>query len=104
MVLVALRSLGNVDRPELSVNLMPDENLSGGDVKKAEEMVRYLFNMNLDLKPFYKAVKGDRVMSKITQELRGLRSPSTAIVFEALVDSIVEQQISLKVAWTLRGG
>jgi DNA-3-methyladenine glycosylase II len=101
MVLVTLRSSGNVDRPELSVNLMPDEYLSCDDVKRAEEMVRYLFNMNLDLKPFYEAIKSDLVMSKITQELWGLGSPSTATVFEALVDSIVEQQISLKVAWTL---
>lgn len=101
MVLVTLRSSGNVDEPKLSVSLMPDEDLSDDDMKKAEEMVRYLFNMNLDLKPFYEAIKGDRAMSKITQELWGLRSPSTATVFEALVDSIVEQQISLKVAWTL---
>lgn len=69
MVLATLCSSGNVDRPELSVKLMPDEALSGDDVKKAEETVRYLFSMNLDLKPFYEAVKGDLVMSKITQVL-----------------------------------
>ena len=80
---------------------MPDEDLSGDDVRMAGEIVRALFNMNLDLLPFYEAVKGDRVMAKITQRLRGLRNPSTATVFEALVDSIVEQQISLKVAWSL---
>lgn len=101
LVLVSMRSIGTVDEPELSVNLTPDEDLSGDDVRKAEEIVSYLFNMNLDLLPFYKAVKDDRVMTKITQQLRGLRNPSTATVFEALVDSIVEQQISLKVAWTL---
>jgi DNA-3-methyladenine glycosylase II len=37
-------------------------------------------------------------MERITRKLRGLRSPTTATVFEALVDSIIEQQISLKVA------
>lgn len=52
--------------------------------------------------PFYEAVKGDRVMSKLVQSLRGLHSPCTATVFEALVDSIIEQQISLKVAWSLQ--
>jgi DNA-3-methyladenine glycosylase II len=34
----------------------------------------------------------------LTQKLRGLKSPTTQTVFEAFVDSIVEQQISLKVA------
>jgi DNA-3-methyladenine glycosylase II len=67
----------------------------------AKKIVRALFNMNLDLLNFYEIVKADKVMTKITQLLRGLRNPSTATVFEALVDSIVEQQISLKVAWSL---
>jgi len=101
LVLFSLRSTGTVDEPEISVNLMPDEDLSGDDVRMAGEIVRALFNMDLDLLPFYEAVKGDRVMTKITQLLRGLRNPSTATVFEALVDSIIEQQISLKVAWSL---
>lgn len=99
-VLVSLRSTGTVDEPELSVNLTPDEALSDDDIRMAGVIVRDLFNMNLDLLPFYEAVNGDRVMTKIAQ-LRGLRNPSTATVFEALVDSIVEQQISLKVAWSL---
>ena len=54
--------------------------------------------MNFDLKPFYEKVKEDKTMAHITQKLFGLKSPTTQTVFEALVDSIVEQQISLKVA------
>ena len=64
-------------------------------------MVR-LFNLNLDLLPFYEAVKSDRIMLQITRRLWGLHSPSTATVFEALVDSIIEQQISLKAAWSMQ--
>lgn len=101
LVLVSMRSTGTVDGPEISVSILPDEDLSVDDVRKSGEIVRSLFNMNLDLLPFYEKVLGDRVMTKITQRLRGLRNPTTATVFEALVDSIVEQQISLKVAWTL---
>jgi DNA-3-methyladenine glycosylase II len=101
LVLFSLRSTGTVDEPVLCVNLMPDEDLSGDDVRMAKKIVRALFNMNLDLLNFYEIVKADKVMTKITQLLRGLRNPSTATVFEALVDSIVEQQISLKVAWSL---
>lgn len=101
LFLVTMRSTGTVDEPEISVNIMPDEDLSGDDVRMAEKIVKDLFNMNLDLLPFYESVKGDRVMKKLTHLLRGLRNPSTTTVFEALVDSIVEQQISLKVAWSL---
>jgi DNA-3-methyladenine glycosylase II len=40
-------------------------------------------------------------MAQLTRKLRGLKIPTTPTVFEALVDSIVEQQISLKVANSL---
>lgn len=100
LVRITLRSLGTVDSPELSVDLAPDE-FSDAEVKNALEIVRRLFNMDLDLLPFYEAVKGDRVMSVLTERLRGLHSPTTQTTFEALVDSIIEQQISLKAAWSL---
>ena len=41
-------------------------------------------------------------MSTVARRLRGLRSPTTQTVFESLVDSIVEQQISLKAAHTIQ--
>jgi DNA-3-methyladenine glycosylase II len=40
-------------------------------------------------------------MYKITQKLFGLKNPTTPTVFESMVDSIVEQQISIKVAHTI---
>lgn len=64
-------------------------------------MVTSLFSLNLDLKPFYETVKNDKTMTHLTRKLRGLKNPTTPTVFEALVDSIIEQQISLKVANSL---
>ena len=40
-------------------------------------------------------------MRHLVKPLNGLKNPTTATVFEALLDSIVEQQISLKVAHTI---
>ena len=40
-------------------------------------------------------------MHQISEQLYGLKNPTTPTVFEALLDSIVEQQISLKVAQTI---
>jgi DNA-3-methyladenine glycosylase II len=37
-------------------------------------------------------------MKVLAKELRGLKSPTTQTAFEALIDSIVEQQISLTIA------
>lgn len=100
LALITLRSMGTVDAPELSVHLEPGE-FSNDEVNMAKETVVRLFNLDLDLLPFYKAVRDDKVMSALTERLRGLHSPTTQTVFEALVDSIIEQQISLNVAWSL---
>ena len=71
------------------------------DKKKAEETVKFIFNLDFNLCSFYRDLKNDHVMQQITQLLYGLKNPTTPTVFEALVDSIVEQQISIKVAHTL---
>ncbi len=41
-------------------------------------------------------MKDDRLLSKLILKLRGLNSPTTPTFFEAIVSSIIEQQISLK--------
>jgi DNA-3-methyladenine glycosylase II len=98
LVLAIVESIGTVDEPKVAVELKSGIAITDEDTKKAENMVIALFNLDLDLKPFYETVKADKTMSHLTCELRGLKSPTTPTVFEALVDSIVEQQISLKVA------
>jgi DNA-3-methyladenine glycosylase II len=40
-------------------------------------------------------------MHHIAQQLYGLKNPTTPMVFESLVESIVEQQISIKIAHTI---
>ena len=101
LILVTLESMGSEDKPKLSADLKSSKPLTEEDKKKAEETIEALFNLNFNLSPFYEEVKHDEVMACLTQKLRGLKSPTTQTVFEALVDSIVEQQISLKVANSL---
>jgi DNA-3-methyladenine glycosylase II len=98
LILATVESVGTVDKPKLSAELNSDRELTQEDKKKAEEAIRVLFNLNFDLAPFYEETKSDKVMAHLTQKLWGLKSPTTQTVFEALLDSIVEQQISLKVA------
>lgn len=101
LVLITITSSGTVNKPALSVELKSNEEISEDDKKLTEEIICSLFNLTFDLNAFYDAVKVDKVMSMLTQQLRGLKSPTTPTVFEALVDSIIEQQISLNVAHSL---
>lgn len=101
LILATVESIGTVDEPKLAVELKSNRGITVEDKKTAEGAVKELFNLELDLKPFYESVKKDEIMAGITRELWGLKNPITPTVFEALIDSIVEQQISLKVANSL---
>ena len=98
LLLANVWSSGSVDKPKLKTELKTGSELTRNDTKNAEKTIRSLFNLNLNLAEFYDEIKTDEVMWRLTRELLGLKIPTTQTVFEALIDSIVEQQISIKVA------
>ncbi len=102
-VLFTIVSNGTVAKPSLRVELRTADAITDRDAREARALVDSHFNLSMDLKPFYRAVRNDPVMSFIASELYGLKSPTTATVFEALIDSIIEQQISLAAAHSMQG-
>jgi DNA-3-methyladenine glycosylase II len=68
------------------------------DKKKSAIATTDLFNLDLNLNSFYETAKQDKTLWQMARDLWGLRSPTMQTVFEALIDSILEQQISLRVA------
>jgi DNA-3-methyladenine glycosylase II len=101
LVLIEVSSVGTVDKPELLVVLKSNIAITSLEQKAAGKMVELIFNFDFNLNSFYHDVKDDHVMHHISQQLYGLKNPTTPTVFESLVDSIVEQQISIKVAHTI---
>jgi DNA-3-methyladenine glycosylase II len=101
LALVKVTSIGTIEHPELAVELKANNPLTLEDKRKAQETVKFMFNLDFDLSLFYEEIKDDPAMSQIAKLLYGLKSPTTPTVFEALVDSIVEQQISITVAIAL---
>jgi DNA-3-methyladenine glycosylase II len=101
LALVKVTSTGTIEQPELTAELKANNPLTLEDKRKARETIKLIFDLDLDLGSFYEEIKGDPAMSQIAKLLYGLKNPTTPTVFEALVDSIVEQQISIKVAIAL---
>jgi DNA-3-methyladenine glycosylase II len=99
LVLAKLTSNGAIEEPLLTVDLKSDKPITPQDKAKAQNVIKFIFNLDFDLCSFYKEV--DSAMRKITSQLYGFKFPTTPTVFESLVDSIVEQQISIKVARTI---
>ena len=98
LALAFIESTGTEESPRLTVELKSNRKITEDDKKTAEGIICSLFNLNFDLTEFYREIRNDRTMRLLAKKLCGLKSPTTQFPFEALVDSIVEQQISLKVA------
>ncbi|BDZ69161.1 DNA-3-methyladenine glycosylase family protein [Methanobacterium ferruginis] len=98
LIFLYIESTGDVENPELKVELESEEELSSDLLNNIPPLVHKIFNLGLDLHPFYAYIKKDKIMNQITNELYGLKNPITSTLFESLVDSIIEQQISLNAA------
>ena len=101
LALATVTSAGSTSRPGLYVELRGAGPLSAEQLEEGRRSIASVLNTGMDLRPFYRHVRTDAVLSSIVRRLRGLKAPVTTTVFESLVDSIIEQQISLKVAHVL---
>lgn len=102
VALITITATGTIDHPTLQVELKSHRELGRTELRHARGLIVHMLNLDIDLKPFYASVKGDPVMSRLVQQLYGLKSPTTPTVFEALIDSIIEQQISLASAHSMQ--
>ncbi|MGA3198372.1 MAG: DNA-3-methyladenine glycosylase 2 family protein [Halobacteriota archaeon] len=102
LLLTTIASVGSIDSPQLRAAFRSDRSLTDRDAPAARAVISSVFNAELDVKPFYQAIRNDPVMAELSGKLRGLKNPATATVFQALFDSIIEQQISLNVAHVLQ--
>ena len=102
LMLATVTSMGSIEKPKLRLTFACDFALSNREVNEASASISRVFNTDLDVRPFHLAIDKDPIMSSLAKKLCGLKNPVTPTVFEALFDSIVEQQISLNVAHVLQ--
>lgn len=100
--LLKVESRGTAARPLLAVTLERKSAATAAEMKEAETRVRQIFSTEHDLKKFRARVAGDPLMSKLEAAHRGLHIARWPTLFEALVISILSQQISTIVAMTLK--
>jgi DNA-3-methyladenine glycosylase II len=100
-VLAEVTSSGTTEDPKLTLDLHSEHPLSRDEKHLTGALVASIFSIADDPDLFYRAVAGDPVLLDLTARLRGVRAPVTPTVFEALTDSVIEQQISLKAAHSI---
>lgn len=62
------------------------------------DLVRRQFAAGLDLRPFYRQVASDPVLSRLVRHFRGMRIPQAPAVYETLISAVLEQQVNLSFA------
>jgi DNA-3-methyladenine glycosylase II len=102
LALAKLRSVGTVKQPKIICELLSNIKLDSIDKKRAKDIICSIFNLELDLNKFYDEVDRDKILMGVVSQLRGLKGPNNTTIFEGLACSIIEQQISLKVAFTVQ--
>lgn len=94
--LVRVTSTGTLDQPVLCVELATATGpIQSSDILSA---VAHILGVESDLRPFYAAVGDDPILWPIVKSLYGLRHVRAATLFEALVTTVIEQQIALRQA------
>ncbi len=92
---VSVVQTGSVASPELSVSI------EGSGVKKhvsrALGILEKMLGLAIDLSEFYRLAEEDKKLLMLTQRFTGLKPPSFPTVFEAVVNGIACQQLSLNV-------
>jgi DNA-3-methyladenine glycosylase II len=100
--LLQVEARGTLSRPALAVTLDVESDAASGAKAMAEDIVRRMFSVEHDLKKFRAQVAGDPLMSRLEATHRGLHLARWPDLFEALVISILLQQISTAGAITMK--
>ncbi|MFW9953427.1 MAG: DNA-3-methyladenine glycosylase family protein [Candidatus Thorarchaeota archaeon] len=73
-------------------------NRNNISVKSVVSKLRWILNLNLNLEPVLRVFEKDPVLERIHNSIRGVRPYLADTPYEALIKSIIQQQISYKAA------
>lgn len=97
--LVSLRFIGDQEAPRLAVETQAA--LGASEQAKLLATVRHMFSADVDLAPLYALMGEDERLRPLSERFRGLRFLLDADLFQAMVRTIIGQQLNLAFAATL---
>jgi DNA-3-methyladenine glycosylase II len=95
---LAVRQAGSPAKPRLIVTVTPSLPAQRNRVRS---MIDRLLGLRIDLAQWYQAAERDRHLRPLADRFRGFKPPRFPTVFEALVNAIACQQLSLVVGLEL---
>lgn len=94
-VLITAVQSGSKAKPVLGVKLKCQKTLSKADLVEIRGLIKKMFGLSVDLKPFYTLVGKDNALEALAQQFEGVKPTRYPTIFEALVNAIACQQVSL---------
>ena len=101
LALATVQFSGNVDAPELAVELR-GAKLSGSEIEVCRGQIERLLGTGQDLQPFYAFAAADPVMENLVKTFYGMHQTLALSVFETIAQAILGQQLSASVARVIR--
>lgn len=93
---VSVTQAGRPDRPTLHIRT-PGSTLDNKRIALLKALVKRVLGTDIDLGPFYRLAEQDEQLGQLAWQFRGLKPPRFPTLFEALVNAISCQQLSLTV-------
>ena len=87
----------DIDNPQLTVNIFAD--IEKDDELEIIERIKRVFNTGYDLRSLYTFMEKDERLKNLKNNHYGLLPASFSSVYESIIATIIQQQISLKIAW-----
>lgn len=92
----AVTQVGCSEHPKLAIRIT-GPNLAAETRAWAAQLLSHALGLQRNLQPFYALAAEDRRLAPLVEQFRGLKPPSFPSVFEAFVNAIACQQLSLTV-------
>lgn len=96
---LAVTQVRGMDRPRLRVDVAGAT--STGSHRLVHQVLNRVLGLDIDLAPFYGIATQDPRLNDLAIRFRGMRPPRFPTIFEALVNGVACQQLSLEAGLTL---
>jgi len=98
LALIEITSVGTIDEPRLQARLLAASGTLDETALIAK--IRRVANVDTDLAPFYAYARENPALHSLIEPLYGLHTFQADTFFEAVALTVIEQQITLKMAQT----
>jgi DNA-3-methyladenine glycosylase II len=100
LIPIVLQSIGTVEEPKIETKTF--QAATEQEEKELKKKLDELFSFSQDLTSLYAFIDKDPVLRDLKKKFYGLKAGSIgATVFESIIKSIIQQQISIRVAFSI---